>query len=213
MAYSLDGSETLAGKGDIIMQKNGDSYQLRAVDGPAEFIVISYLCQPDDFVERLTANGKVFSGGRGVRYADAFERVEEVYRSPGLWKQPLLQGMVQQLICTILREQAILAEPEPANIALAARSCMDDNACSGITVEDVAKAVGCSASHLRQCFKKKYGLPPVKYLNEVRIKRAKEMLASGLFTQEEISSACGFQNVYYFGRVFKAITGVSPGQY
>ena len=213
MVYSYGGSEVTAGRGDIIMQQKGDYYQLRPANGPVEFIVISYLCHPEELVDRLTEAGKVFSGGHGARYADAFERAEEVFRNPGLWKQPLLQGMVQQLICTILREQAMQAEPEPTSIASAARSYMEENACGSITVEDVAKAVGCSASHLRQVFKKDYGLPPVKYLNEVRVRRAKEMLASGLFTQEEISGACGFQNVYYFGRVFKAITGVSPGQY
>ena len=213
MVYSYGGTEIKAGKGDIIMQQNGDSYQLRAADGPVEFIVISYLCQPNELVDLLTDDGKVFSGGHGARYADAFERAEEVYRNPGLWKQPLLRGMVQQIVCMILREQATQAEQEPTNTASAARHYMDENACSAITVEDVAKAVGCSASHLRQVFKKNYGLPPVKYLNEVRVRRAKEMLASGLFTQEEISDACGFRNVYYFGRVFKEITGVSPGRY
>jgi len=213
MAYTYAGKEILAGKGDIILQRNGDSYQLRAVDGPVEFIVISYLCQPDELADRLAEAGKVFSGGHLARYSDIFERVEEEYRNPGLWKQPLLRGLVQQIVCMILREQSTRAEPEMTNIASAARSYMDDNACSAITVEDVAKAVGCSASYLRQIFKKNYGLPPVKYLNEVRIRRAKEMLAAGFFSQEEISDACGFRNVYYFGRVFKEITGVSPGKY
>ena len=78
---------------------------------------------------------------------------------------------------------------------------------------EIAAAVGLSESHLRTLFRRARGEPPVRYLNRVRVERAKEMLASGQFPLEEIAVACGFQNEYYFSRVFKEFTGISPGRY
>lgn len=213
MVFSYGGTEQRAEKGDIILQQNGDCYQLLAADGPAEFIVISYLCEPEDLVSRLTEAGKIFRSNHTARFADAFERAEEVYRQSDVCSKTLLRAMTQQLLCSIIREKTertmgILTDP-----AASAKRYMDEHSCEPIMMEDVAKAVGCSASYLRQLFKDTYGMPPVKYLNYIRIERAKEMLSSGFFTQEEIAATCGFRNVYYFGRVFKEYTGISPGQY
>lgn len=213
MVLSYNGVNLTARKGDIILQQKGDQYQLQAVDGPAEFIVISYLCEPEALVSQLTKDGKVFHSAHAARYRDGFERAEEIYRQPGVCTKTLLRAIAQQLICGILREKA---ENTPENLsdpASTAKRYIDEHSCRQITIEDVAGAVGCSASYLRQVFKQAHGITPNKYLNYVRIQRAKEMLASGFFTQEEISAACGFRNVYYFGRVFKEITGISPGRY
>ena len=56
-------------------------------------------------------------------------------------------------------------------------------------------------------------MPPVKYINSLKIKRACELLATNNFTVCEISQICGFENTYYFSNVFKNYIGVSPKRY
>jgi AraC-like DNA-binding protein len=90
---------------------------------------------------------------------------------------------------------------------------LEQNFSLPISCSLLAQEVGVSPSHLRSIFKKEYGTSPVRALNEIRIHRAKAMIKSGIFTLQEVAAACGFQNEYYFSRVFKEYVGTSPGKY
>ena len=90
---------------------------------------------------------------------------------------------------------------------------MENHFSSPLSSEDIAKEVGISVSHLRLLFRKQYGISLMQKLNKIRVRRAKELLSSGMFTLAEVASACGFQNEYYFSRVFKQHTGIPPGKY
>ena len=82
-----------------------------------------------------------------------------------------------------------------------------------LSIENIAAVVGLSSSYLRTLFQKSENESPNHYLNRVRIEHAKQMLLSEMFTIDEVAYACGFQNVYYFNRVFKKFTGITPGKY
>ena len=58
-----------------------------------------------------------------------------------------------------------------------------------------------------------FGVPPMRDLNNARVKNAKKMLLSSSFTVQEISSRVGFYDINNFTRIFKKITGYTPAQY
>lgn len=72
---------------------------------------------------------------------------------------------------------------------------------------------GLSYSYFKKLFIEKYGMPPVKYITGLRIKRACELLLTNTFTVSEVAEMCGFENVYYFSNVFKRYLGASPKNY
>lgn len=72
---------------------------------------------------------------------------------------------------------------------------------------------GLSYSYFKKLFIDKFGCPPVKYVNRLKIKRACELLQTKRFSISEIAKLCGYENVYYFSNVFKKQTGVSPKNY
>ena len=51
------------------------------------------------------------------------------------------------------------------------------------------------------------------YLNEYRITESKKLLYSGLLTNKEIAEKVGFHNEFYYSKVFKQYTGLSPREY
>ncbi len=69
--------------------------------------------------------------------------------------------------------------------------------------------------YVRRIFKQKTGLTPKSYLNNLRIERAKELLSdkNAKYNVKQTATACGFNDQYYFSRMFKRSTGISPDRF
>ena len=77
-------------------------------------------------------------------------------------------------------------------------------------VEELSEQLGVSKSHLVRVFKEEVGVPPGKYLTQVRIEAAQSLLLEGVYNLETIAGLCGFSGANYLCRVFKRETGLSP---
>ena len=62
-------------------------------------------------------------------------------------------------------------------------------------------------------FKKQTGLSPLQYYLLLKIEKSKELLLSSQKNQKEIAFELGFESDYYFNRLFKQKTGLSPGKF
>ncbi|HZG58571.1 AraC family transcriptional regulator [Paenibacillus sp.] len=80
-----------------------------------------------------------------------------------------------------------------------------------LPVETMAARAGLSPSRFAARFKATYGMPPHRYLLEMRVAHAGELLRSTSLSQEEIAAYCGFADVHHFSKAFKRITGAAPG--
>lgn len=90
---------------------------------------------------------------------------------------------------------------------------IDSNFKKNITVSDVSKAVGTSASYLSRIFKEYTGETIIQTINKKKIEKAKEYLSKTDYRVYEVADALGFENITYFSRFFKKHTGVSPKEY
>ena len=82
-----------------------------------------------------------------------------------------------------------------------------------LSVAAVADRLSLSAVYLRRAFKAAYGLPPLRYLQELRLSSAKTLLESGYYTVTEVAKQCGFDSLSYFSAAFRKQTGLSPLAY
>jgi AraC family transcriptional regulator len=80
-------------------------------------------------------------------------------------------------------------------------------------VAELAAAVGMNVHHFSRMFKRSTGLAPHQYLNDVRLERAKQLLADGRTTIIEIGYETGFASPSQFSAFFRKRTGLTPSQY
>lgn len=76
----------------------------------------------------------------------------------------------------------------------------------------LSEIAGLTPTSYSRSFKKAKGMPPMEYLNRIRIQRAKQLLGEGSSIKEASESA-GFGNEYYFSRMFKREVGIPPTVY
>lgn len=82
-----------------------------------------------------------------------------------------------------------------------------------VSLREAAEALHLSPGYLGQIFKKHYGCRFTDYIANAKITEAQEMLKRRDMKIYEISESLGFENAYYFSRVFKKVTGMTPKEY
>lgn len=83
-----------------------------------------------------------------------------------------------------------------------------------LTLQSLSEQTGVSKMHLCRIFKKGKNTTPIDYFNNLRIESAKNMLTSfPSMPLREIAENLGFNDTYYFSKVFKRVAGVSPSQF
>ena len=82
-----------------------------------------------------------------------------------------------------------------------------------LTVEMLSSFFIMNRSYLSHLFKEKTGEKFVDYLNNIRIEKAKELLATSNKKMYQIAKLVGYDNVKYFFRVFKKKVGKTPEQW
>ncbi|MFC0272399.1 AraC family transcriptional regulator [Metabacillus herbersteinensis] len=78
--------------------------------------------------------------------------------------------------------------------------------------EQMAEASGLSRYHFTRLFKKTTTLTPIQYLTKIRVIKASELLLHTKYSVDEIAELVGYKNANYLNKVFRKLTGMSPGQ-
>lgn len=81
-----------------------------------------------------------------------------------------------------------------------------------ISVPELAKRFFLNPNYFCNLFKKEVGVSFTEYLSKVRIRHAIRLLTGDIRPVTEVASACGYDNYFYFARIFKRQTGKTPSQ-
>ncbi|MDM5276303.1 helix-turn-helix domain-containing protein [Paenibacillus silvae] len=82
-----------------------------------------------------------------------------------------------------------------------------------LTRKQLAEVAGISPWHYSRKFNDCYGKPPLDFLAHYRIYRAQEELVLTTAAVQDVAAKSGFEDVHYFSRRFKQLTGISPKSY
>ncbi len=85
--------------------------------------------------------------------------------------------------------------------------------CEDISLSDVAGAIAISNNYLSSQFKEEMGIALTEYMSDLRVNKAKLLLAEGKLDLKEVARQCGFNSYTYFLQVFKRKTGLTPKEF
>ncbi|WP_353718491.1 AraC family transcriptional regulator [Dyadobacter sp. 676] len=90
---------------------------------------------------------------------------------------------------------------------------MQENLSNSLTLDNIARSVNLSGSFFSRKFKKDTGYAPIEYFNYLRIQKACQLLHFGAMRVNEVASAIGIDDPFYFSRLFKQQMGIPPAHY
>ena len=118
-------------------------------------------------------------------------------------------GLILQLLKTVdyvPKEKKQLLQP-------AVQYMLEHYHDQSITNDYLAALCSISTVYFRKSFENAYGVPPIRYLHNYRIQKAKDLLGSDYGTISQVAESTGYSSVYHFSKMFKQHTGQSPSEY
>ncbi|MFT6557058.1 helix-turn-helix transcriptional regulator [Sneathiella sp.] len=101
----------------------------------------------------------------------------------------------------------------PPSICKKIADYLDSHFGDSISIDTMASLAGYSSFHFARMFKESFALPPHRYLEQLRIKKSKEMLRAKVTPLAQIAIACGYSSQAHFTARFKNAVGLTPKQF
>jgi len=151
--------------------------------------------------------------------SDVVYLYKEAYKTAvqeAAYSQQLLAGIVNHLIglmYSLERNNILGRDAERVQLVNKVRLRIRESLESSLTIQQIATELGISYSNLRKLFKEYTGIAPAMYQQDLRLQRAKELLATTNISIKEIAYKLNFDSPDYFSSKFKIKTGVKPSDF
>lgn len=145
-------------------------------------------------------------------YEEAYKRAQE--ETP--YSQQILAGIVNHLVglmYALERSMELSKDHTRVDMINLARLRIRESLEVDLTIQQVAEELGVSYSNFRKLFKEFTGISPALYQQDLRLQRAKELLATTTLSIKEIAYRLRFESPDYFSSKFKIKTGKKPSEF
>jgi AraC-like DNA-binding protein len=163
--------------------------------------------------EQLRAIQVGFSDERNALFTQMARTLLKGYSASNLLQANL--ALPHYLSSFIAPEHFGSQKPSPSEVSPTERAIMymQDNLSNSRSLDNIARSVNLSVSFFSRKFKKDTGYAPIEYFNYLRIQKACQLLHFSTWRVNEVASAIGIDDPFYFSRLFKQQMGLSPAHY
>lgn len=182
-------------------------YEIEA--GPERLIVIHF-----DALERIPDEFQAMRPYNPQRIEELFLSLLKTWeeKQPGYYPRALsIFYKILELVSKQTYQNAHSAHYE--KIRHAVDYLMKNYRSSDLSVQELCKRCAISDTYFRKCFLDEFHITPNKYLTNLRIDYAKDLLESGVYSVEQVAERSGFMEPKYFCTVFKKVVGKTPSEY
>ena len=217
--------------GDIVTVPQKTLHYSTVVD-PDDPAILFFTAFTDFHFKGMEPNVITFPAGKSVLHTDGLVRqdmvnlclrmVAERYNNQ-IGQYFMQKAYLTQLLLMILRQithntadtASITFETHHKSyVVREIQKYLSDHYAEKISLDLIAKNMYLSAAYISKIFKEETGEAPINYLIKLRLERARAQLEADSRTSvKSISSSVGYDDVYYFSKLFKKYFGVSPQNY
>jgi AraC family transcriptional regulator, arabinose operon regulatory protein len=145
-------------------------------------------------------------------FEEAIEILEHGYTAPHLlYASRTLAHLTGLMIWH--RHQKWQGDPEPRQKMAQSIAFMKSHLNRPLKVSHLAAMVNLSSSHYSALFKRQTGYAPIDYFIRLRLHQACQLLDNTDLSVKEVAAALGYEDPFYFSRIFKALNDISPTEY
>ncbi len=222
---SVDGRKVIPHPGALIPTNPGQSH-----GAEGDFTIYSSLClyipkkHFTNIAYSITGVKDLFFSNKANPYSKVLQTLVNQFiqesREQKAGYRHLLESLSTQIIVELLRhtdnntiEKMNRRETGARLNILKVVEYLHDNFNQDFTNEELLNIANLSPYYFIRLFKKETGKTPQQYLVELKIDKAKELLAFSNYSVTEICFLCGFSEHSHFSKVFKKLTGLTPLNY
>lgn len=204
-----DGHDLEVFKDDIIFMPKRSSYEVEVIEA-SDCYAINF-----DFFTDKDFSPFVFRPKNSAIFFENFKAAAYLFRYKYDGYIKGCKSALYEIIYNMEKEYGLsyVSKGKQALIAPAVEYIHKNYTSSHISVEELSKSCGITPEYFRSIFKNIFGASPLKYINNLKIERAKELISSGLYSITDVATLSGFADPSVFSREFKRAVGVSPSKY
>lgn len=141
-----------------------------------------------------------------------FIKANDIFTGSSRFSKILLSTVLRELWLRLAEYWERGGRPPVSQRTRQMVSFIEKNMLKNITRHDLAKAFRLTPERVNAVFKDELGITPSLYINRLRIYHAYNLLSSRVISVKEVALQSGFNDEFYFSRVFKKIMGHPPSQ-
>lgn len=150
-------------------------------------------------------------------YATFISNFRSLSLKSGDFNVDIMHGLLYSFLAMLCKEAAkkykplLLKDQHPA--LLKAVDIINRRYRSRLTLDSLSRECALGTSRLSELFRNSYGVSPMQYVADLRLKKASQLLEYSDMNVSQIADYLGFESVHYFSRFFKKHTGTCPSSY
>jgi AraC-like DNA-binding protein len=178
------------------------------------YAVVHYQLPPEEStLYPLSTQHFLINTGYHTKILDYVQQLIESQVMPGNMSVFKAKTLFMNLLEAILMSAKVKVLDTASDQMEQALQYIHENHATRLSVSKIAEEFGVERRRFAYLFEQHTGMNPSVYLTEYRIRRAKELLKFDVSPVAEIAECVGYEDCFYFSRVFKKCTGMSPTTY
>ena len=213
-----EGEFTYIADGEPLTIRAGEAYfcpknalrERRACSAPVSYTALNFM---------YTSKGDPLPFPRHIRNAASADakyllrQLLAVYEERAPYYRERSNALLALLLCEILRCNPPEAKPEENSYVKEMKRLITADISKRVTVEEIADAVHLYPTYCSELFRRETGVTISEWASSARVEAAKSLLCDASLSIREIAERTGFCDRFYFSRIFRQKTGLSPTEF
>ena len=202
--YTQNGRTLVSDSSNLLLLPQGGEYDFMCIE-PGECLLVNFIAEDGP---ELVETVPVSDGGR---YEALMRRITD---NGGTASRMRNLSILYEIFAMLAAEEENHRQlPTSFDISRSVEFMKENFSDPTLSLPRIAAKSSISAVYFRKLFTDAYGMPPIRWLQELRMSHAKKLLAEHGHSIADIAAACGYSDIYSFSNAFRKAVGMPPTAY